>query len=195
MANKTCTKCRESKPLEQFSRNSRTKDGYRSSCKLCQADYQKKWREANREKLAAQKKAYYEANRAKALDCNRAWREANKERYAARKKEYLKAYRQTAEGRAKRRAAQTRYYRLLAEAKSEPYLREEIFERDGWVCQLCDEPIDPTIRYEDDPGECATIDHVVPLSLGGDDTPANVQAAHGSCNYGKCNRVEVEEVA
>lgn len=34
----------------------------------------------------------------------------------------------------------------------------------------------------------ATIDHVVPLTEGGDDTCANVQLAHRGCNARKSNR-------
>lgn len=58
-----------------------------------------------------------------------------------------------------------------------------VFERDGWVCQLCHKPVDPTIsgRY----GQGATLDHIVPISLGGPHTYANVQLAHKSCNSRK----------
>jgi 5-methylcytosine-specific restriction endonuclease McrA len=33
-----------------------------------------------------------------------------------------------------------------------------------------------------------TIDHVIPLSKGGEHSPLNVQAAHATCNYSKGNR-------
>lgn len=58
-----------------------------------------------------------------------------------------------------------------------------VFERDGWICQLCKEPVDPTIsgRY----GAGATLDHIVPISIGGPHTYANVQLAHKSCNSRK----------
>ena len=44
------------------------------------AEYQKAYREANREKVAAQKKAYYEANREKVAAQQKAYYEANREK-------------------------------------------------------------------------------------------------------------------
>jgi len=55
-----------------------------------------------------------------------------------------------------------------------------VFERDGWVCQLCFEPID-----RDAPPRTSwspTVDHIIPLVKGGTDTYDNVQAAHHWCN-------------
>jgi 5-methylcytosine-specific restriction endonuclease McrA len=36
--------------------------------------------------------------------------------------------------------------------------------------------------------EAPTVDHIVPLDAGGDDTRANVQLAHRRCNSQKGNR-------
>ena len=64
--------------------------------------------------------------------------------------------------------------------------RFELFNRDGWVCQLCGEPVDPELKR---PNVMApTIDHIAPLSLGGDHTMENCQLAHLSCNSSKGNR-------
>jgi 5-methylcytosine-specific restriction endonuclease McrA len=35
----------------------------------------------------------------------------------------------------------------------------------------------------------ATIDHIIPLSLGGQDTPQNMQVSHESCNMKKGNNI------
>jgi 5-methylcytosine-specific restriction endonuclease McrA len=59
----------------------------------------------------------------------------------------------------------------------------EIFERDGWICQLCLEPVDPELPRSNRMG--ATIDHIIPLSRGGLDGPDHVQLAHRSCNASK----------
>jgi len=58
-----------------------------------------------------------------------------------------------------------------------------ILERDGWVCQICGEPIVRALRYPDLGSR--SVDHVVALALGGDDTAANKQAAHLGCNIRK----------
>ena len=42
---KQCSKCKQVLPVEKFSRNPSTSDGLRSSCKKCQAQYARQWRE------------------------------------------------------------------------------------------------------------------------------------------------------
>lgn len=58
--------------------------------------------------------------------------------------------------------------------------RREVLERDGWVCQLCSEPIDREAHYLDD--WSATVDHIVPQSKGGTHEPENLRACHRWCN-------------
>lgn len=63
------------------------------------------------------------------------------------------------------------------------YADRDVFIRDNWVCHLCGELIDAQLSRTDPMG--ATIDHVVPLAHGGDDSLENVRAAHFSCNVRK----------
>ncbi len=63
------------------------------------AAQQKAYREANREKLAEYQKAYYEANREKLAAQQKAYREANREKVRERARNYMQEY------RAKKRAA------------------------------------------------------------------------------------------
>ena len=58
------------------------------------AAQKKAWYEANREKVAAQKKAWYEANREKVAEYQKAYREANREKVAAQKKAWYEANRE-----------------------------------------------------------------------------------------------------
>lgn len=57
--NKTCTKCGETKPTTEFHKQSDGRDGLRCDCKSCRKAWGKAWREANPERIKAQKKAYY----------------------------------------------------------------------------------------------------------------------------------------
>ena len=54
------------------------------------AAQKKAWYEANREKVSAQKKAWYEANREKVSAQQKAYREANRADYNAYMREYMK---------------------------------------------------------------------------------------------------------
>jgi 5-methylcytosine-specific restriction endonuclease McrA len=65
----------------------------------------------------------------------------------------------------------------------ERFTAYEIFERDAWTCGICHGPVDKAVRFPDE--RSATLDHVVPLSRGGQHTRANVQAAHWGCNHAK----------
>lgn len=68
-------------------------------------------------------------------------------------------------------------------ATKQRYSRDDIFERDGWICYLCKLPVDKTLRFPH-PGS-ASLDHVLTLSRGGDNAPRNVRLAHMSCNWYK----------
>ncbi len=78
---KRCSKCREVKAVELFSKRTGVKDGRQSECKACAAAYQK----ANRAKLAAQKADYRKANRAKLAAQKADYRKANRTKIAAQK--------------------------------------------------------------------------------------------------------------
>lgn len=57
---KECNRCGKVKPLEDFNKNSRAKDGHIAQCKSCKAEY----RRVSAEKIKAQKLAWYEKNTA-----------------------------------------------------------------------------------------------------------------------------------
>lgn len=67
--------------------------------------------------------------------------------------------------------------------------RSEVFERDSWICGICGEPTD-AFASPFDPAS-ATVDHIVPLSLGGEHSLVNAQCAHLGCNSAKQDAVGV----
>lgn len=59
--------------------------------------------------------------------------------------------------------------------------RRAIYERDGWMCWLCEDPVDASLigtRSEWRP----SLDHVIPRSKGGGSTHDNLKLAHFWCN-------------
>lgn len=81
-------------------------------------------------------------------------------------------------------------HRRRAVTSGPPFTRRQVLERDGWVCQLCSEAIDPELKHPDPLS--ATLDHIVPLARGGEHSLENAQAAHRICNNRKwANLVEV----
>lgn len=55
-----------------------------------------------------------------------------------------------------------------------------IFERDGWICHLCSESVNPAAQWPH--GQSPVLDHVIPHAKGGPDAPDNLKTAHARCN-------------
>lgn len=109
---------------------------------------------------------------AESLRATRAWIRANPERA-------LDLWRK---GRHRRRA-------LLNQAPYESISSLDIYERDGWTCGICIEPMDRDLRYPDPMSP--SLDHIVPLSKGGHHVRDNVQASHLLCNVIKNDTMEM----
>ncbi len=58
--------------------------------------------------------------------------------------------------------------------KLTPTMKAKIYDRDGRICAYCD-----------DAGGPFNIDHIYPLSRGGDNSPSNLCVACASCNAAK----------
>ncbi len=98
---------------------------------------------------------------------------------------YCPTCRQTNE-RAKDRE-RNRQRRLVKRGQPYIFVNDlDIFKRDDWICQLCGTPIDSRIEW---PAPASpSIDHIIPISLGGEHIVENLQAAHLGCNSRKGNR-------
>lgn len=84
----------------------------------------------------------------------------------------------------KRRAAwKARYALTRGAADAESFDYREVYERDGWVCGICQKPVDSELRWPDPMS--VSLDHVVPVSRGGRHSRDNAQCAHLCCNVSK----------
>ncbi len=96
--------------------------------------------------------------------------------------EQYKEYRRKA--KRKRRATEKGCY-------SEPYSISQVVEKTNGICGICGEEIYLDLSHPH--ADSLSIDHIIPLSLGGDDTIENVQPAHLSCNLRKGAKLNIGE--
>lgn len=90
-----------------------------------------------------------------------------------------------------RKCAQRRARKIGAD--SEIVDPSYIFSRDKWLCHLCGKRVDSRLNGNDPMGP--TVDHVLPLSKGGEHSNANVALAHRLCNVRKGDRAVGEQLA
>lgn len=89
--------------------------------------------------------------------------------------EYVDQERREQKRRQHRARLDRRRARLVG-AAVERFTREDIIARDGLTCYLCGHPVQPDDVH---------LDHVVPLTRGGNHTKENVRVSHSACNMAK----------
>lgn len=111
-------------------------------------------------------------------------KEKQKAYYLVNRESVLKAVKEYALANPEKIKAGNRKHRAVKRgARHEQYLDSCVFDRDGWVCGICGRKINKRLKYPHPRSK--SIDHIVPLSKGGSDSPINVQAAHLRCNLSK----------
>jgi 5-methylcytosine-specific restriction endonuclease McrA len=63
----------------------------------------------------------------------------------------------------------------------------KVFDRDKWTCQLCKKKTPKALRGSLDP-RAPELDHIMPVSLGGEHSYRNTQCSCRACNGSKSNR-------
>jgi 5-methylcytosine-specific restriction endonuclease McrA len=77
--------------------------------------------------------------------------------------------------------------------KVTPTTRRAIYERDAWTCWLCLEVVDEELIGTSSLWR-PSLDHVVPRSRGGTDSPTNLRLAHNWCNSARSDGRAYSEV-
>jgi len=194
---KRCTKCKKVKPLDKFHQNHRNADGRVPQCRSCLSP-----RAVDRERLRKQgfkhcpsckqikplkefylrtngkpmsackscfsvrRAIYYRKNSERAYAAGRAWMKANPEK----RRQYLENY---------------RAYKNQAPGT---WVAEDVtamWAAQNGICIYC--KTDLPSNYH--------VDHVIPLSRGGDNWPSNLQLLCPSCNISKRTRTHEEYLA
>jgi hypothetical protein len=102
----------------------------------------------------------------------------------------IQKWRETDRGRESLRNREYRRKMRKAGRVCEDFTRTEIFERDGWVCRICGEPVDRNAKWPQP--RFATIDHILAIANGGTHTRDNVQCAHLICNVRKNDQLAIK---
>lgn len=193
---KTCPE-ENPQPVDNFSRSSSTKSGYRSVCKTCQRMDRERPEEQERERLRkkirydnrdvdlerVKKAEYYQRNRAAILARVSAYDAEHRDEINARFRRYRaeERYRQLDRAcSAKTRASQ-------AGVPAESIDLDKLYERDRGTCQLCHRPVDRDLRWPHPGSE--SLDHKIPIVRGGAHVWDNVQLVHALCNWRKGSKL------
>lgn len=192
MQEKRCTKCGETKPQDAFQRHKSTADGLRPECCACASEYQRKYRQRNAVQLKRQKadwaKRIQPRRRKPCLICGGPKPAGERRRYCDPCAEIAaeiaaESNRLRASGWSAITRMVDRQYgtpRKLSKGFIEDVHPLIVIERADGVCGICGGDVDPLNFH---------VDHIVPLSKGGEHSYANTQAAHPHCNISKGAKV------
>lgn len=173
---KVCPKCSTVRSFSCFARDSRAKDGHQSHCKSCNKDYRK----ANKERISENNRKYFIEHEEELREYGRKYNQ----QYVVDNPDKIRSY------RAKRRAIEAG-----APAVDPGLTWRKVADRDGMLCRYCSIVCNPEDRKEvvGKNGRRVVIaglthpslDHVIPLSRGGNHTLENSVLACRSCNARK----------
>lgn len=173
-----CKKCGQPKPDTQFHKSATGSNGLRADCKTCAAQRGQARYEANSEAI----REYMRNHRMKNID---AIREADKQRYERDRDKRIEA---SAAAYHKRRAT------IRTTAVEDGVTIKALRLRDGDNCCYCQQPMifKSRPRAEGIHPLRATLEHLQPISRGGEHTMANTALACHACNTSK-NAKTVQE--
>jgi len=185
-----CKACGELKPLTEFYIEKKSKRGRHIICKECFAKKDRQRYLTNRGASLKRAREYYRSHQDQkhAYDLSRYRSNLNQERARARRyreshrtkrRESNRKYIQTENGKVHKLLAKhcrrARERKSIVDLTPNQWLR--ILKNQKHRCNLCGKRFTKT--------QLATLDHIIPLSKGGDLTSTNVQALCRSCNSSK----------
>ena len=196
---KRCTKCGNEYPAtsEYFHLNNQTSDNLHRWCKPCANLNRKQSYLRNRDTVLKRQHEYDLQHQAEYRARNRDWRKRNKEKVREMNRDWYQ------KNRDRQRPYQREWQRRWRDANRDALrlkwrLRENLVRSTGIVT-----PKDIENQYQRQDGRCYWcsklvenryhIDHVIPISKGGINTPDNIVISCPFCNGSKNNLLPYEE--
>lgn len=179
---KECAGCHVAFPVVSFSFNRRNPDGLERRCRRCHSASVRRSQKAHPEVSRAVHRAFNAAHRDRSRASSKSWRERNPEKAALQRRNWsqrnpdkmaLKRRRWRRRNPDKVTLQKLRRERLEKSAFREVVNKSEVYARDGGRCLMC--KLRLSIKE-------ATLDHIVPLVLGGAHSLINVRLACRPCN-------------
>jgi len=207
---KFCKGCSNLKSLKNFSIRSKSIDGLQKLCKQCTSEYDRKYREKNKDKRKIKQKEYYIENKESIQDYKHNWHKNNKERlninatnyYKENQdiiKEYRKKNKETLNLKSKNwkisnKKKVSEYNKFYTETNPEIVKRKNLKRYAAKKNRLlnCDDNVDMLNIIKSCP-EGYAIDHIIPLqgkNVSGLHVSWNLQYLTKSENSSKSNKFD-----
>ena len=175
---KVCTRCGVQKPITEF--GMRGNGGFYSQCKKCVCEITAEYTKQNYEKVIQRKRNYHKTHKAEIDAYNRQYYLEHKDDVKQRVRDWEVAHPEQTRERSVIGLHDRRFRKVGLKSS---FTRGDwkdckaFFSEDGVVkCAYCGKPL-----------KRATIDHVVPIDSGGENTKNNIVPACLKCNSGKIN--------
>lgn len=148
-------------------------------------------------------KDYYEKNKEKVLEYQKQYRKENREvillnlrMYYVQNKDTLKKkqaeWYRSEEGREKTYQNNLKRRSYKHHVRFYGVKRKNILNRDDWTCQNCGCKVHDRTTGDWNTPDKAHIDHVIPISKGGNSEPSNLQVLCRTCNLSKQDKTEMQ---
>lgn len=161
----------------------------------------KKYAEKNADSIREYKKRYYQKNAETIKERTRKNQKENIEYKRQKDRDYYKNNSDTVKQRVKKWVQENKEarrqiaWRGNVKRRSYKYHvnftkldRKRILDRDDWVCQCCGIDVHDKSGANWNTHDKAHIDHIIPISKGGDSKPYNLRTLCRTCNLTKSNK-------
>lgn len=186
-----CSKCKEIKDEACFSKDRKSKDGLDCRCRDCAKEYKR----LHEEEIKEQRKEHYKLHKKGIKEYQKEYRRSHKEEIKEQKKEYYKLHKEGIKERVKEygkgyyATPQGKAVRSNSNAKRRATIGDQEISKEGWLevmrsnnwkCIYCGETLTEKTR---------SIDHLVPLNLGGKHIKDNLVPSCRVCNSSKQDKL------